>query len=159
MENKTFKNILFCTDLSEESNSAFEFALYMARQDHGMLNILHVIPDNPNKGVSEGYLSKEGLKKLRETFKNGVNKKFSELYEDKINGDIKFKTVTKSGTPYEEIMLYAEEENSDLIVMGKNSHGGILKKLAGSVTDKVMRESKRPVMLIRSEKTGKLITV
>lgn len=158
MKNKSFKNILFCTDLSETSNSAFEFALSMAGRDQGRLNILHVIPDNPNKGMSEGYLSNLRIKQFKENFKNGVDRKFSELYVEKIEDAVEFKTVTKSGTPHEEIMLYAEEENSDIIVMGTNCRRGVAKLLSGSVSEKVARGSKRPVMLIHSEKTGNFIT-
>ena len=55
----------------------------------------------------------------------------------------------KSGTPYEEILKEQQERKADLIVIASHGRTGILKSLIGSVAERVMREAKCPVLLVR----------
>jgi nucleotide-binding universal stress UspA family protein len=48
------------------------------------------------------------------------------------------------------ILEVAEDSNCDLIVMGFHGHGRLHHALRGSVSETVMRESGRPVLLVRS---------
>jgi nucleotide-binding universal stress UspA family protein len=45
IEYPKYKKVLFCTDFSENSDYAFEFAYGIAKRDEGLLYILHVIPE------------------------------------------------------------------------------------------------------------------
>jgi nucleotide-binding universal stress UspA family protein len=53
------------------------------------------------------------------------------------------------GHPAEQIMKLAEEQSVDLIVMGTLGRSGIEKFLLGSVADKVIRNSRIPVLTVR----------
>ena len=55
------------------------------------------------------------------------------------------------GQPADEIIDYAEEENADLIVMCTHGLGGFRRWVFGSVTEKVLRGAKTPVLVIRPE--------
>jgi len=55
----------------------------------------------------------------------------------------------KSGTPYEEILKEQQERKADLIVIASHGRTGILRTLIGSVAERVMREAKCPVLLVR----------
>jgi len=55
----------------------------------------------------------------------------------------------KSGTPYEEILKEQQERKADLIVIASHGRTGILKSFIGSVAERVMREAKCPVLLVR----------
>jgi nucleotide-binding universal stress UspA family protein len=55
----------------------------------------------------------------------------------------------KSGTPYEEILKEQQERKADLIVIASHGRTGILKSLLGTVAERVMREAKCPVLLVR----------
>jgi nucleotide-binding universal stress UspA family protein len=65
MEYPKYKKIVFCTDLSENSDYAFEFASGIAKRDEGLLYILHVIPDIRPKQYAELYVPKEALEKTQ----------------------------------------------------------------------------------------------
>lgn len=52
------------------------------------------------------------------------------------------------GIPRQEINDYAEEENADLVVMGSHARKGLERMLLGSVTEKVLRTSERPVLTV-----------
>ncbi len=53
------------------------------------------------------------------------------------------------GHPAEKILKLAEEQSIDLIVMGTLGRSGIEKFLLGSVADKVIRNSRIPVLTVR----------
>ncbi len=53
------------------------------------------------------------------------------------------------GNPAEEILKLAEEQSVDLIVMGTLGMSGIERFLLGSVADKVIRNSRIPVLTVR----------
>lgn len=57
------------------------------------------------------------------------------------------------GHSAEEILGYAEENGTDLILMATHGRSGIRRWAMGNVADKVLRESKAPVWLVRAGAT------
>ena len=55
----------------------------------------------------------------------------------------------RSGSPYEEILKEQQERKADLIVIASHGRTGILKSLIGTVAERVMREAKCAVLLVR----------
>jgi len=53
------------------------------------------------------------------------------------------------GVPHVEIVRFARETNSNLIVMGTHGHTGVKHALIGSVAEKVVRSADCPVLTIR----------
>lgn len=53
------------------------------------------------------------------------------------------------GTPAEAIVQYADQQNVDQIVMGKQGQGGLQALLLGSVVNKVLHLAKCPVVLVK----------
>lgn len=147
-----YKKVVFCTDLSENSDYAFEFASGIAKRDEGLLFILHVIPDVPRKEYSEMYVPKEVLEKIEKNLGDYLNDEYKERYVKKIENEIKCKTVTKSGTEAEEIIKFSLKEKVDLIVMGTHGRTGIEHAFFGSVAEKVIRRSPFPVFVIPHRK-------
>lgn len=64
--------------------------------------------------------------------------------------DIQIKSVILSGNPAEQIVEYADAENIGLIVMATHGQSGIRRWPLGSIADKVVRATTRPVLLIRA---------
>ncbi len=58
------------------------------------------------------------------------------------------------GQPAEEIVDFAEEEKADLIVMCTHGRSGLGRWVFGSVTEKVLRAAKTPVLVIRPDGQG-----
>ncbi|MEX0801511.1 MAG: universal stress protein [Dehalococcoidia bacterium] len=56
--------------------------------------------------------------------------------------------VTRFGDPADEILRLAQEEDCELIVMGRRGRGAVAKLLLGSVSDKVVRAAACPVMVV-----------
>jgi len=143
-----YKKILFCTDFSENSDYAFEFAYGIAKRDKGLLYILYVIPDNPHRKFAENVIPPETLEKIDKEFKETLINNYREHYIKKIENGVPFKIFVKSGREDAEIIKFAEEENADIVVMGTHSRTGIQHAIIGSVAEKVLRHSPIPVFVI-----------
>jgi len=147
-----YKKVLFCTDFSENSDYAFEFAYGIAKRDDGLLYMLHVLPDNPHQAFAERYITKKDLEKIQKGIWEDLDNKYREHYVEKIENEIKFEIVTKSGREENEILKLAKKENVDIIVMGTHGKTGIEHVFFGSVAEKVIRHSPLPVFIIPCKK-------
>lgn len=63
-------------------------------------------------------------------------------------------TAVRSGPVAETILLAAAEEKAELIAVGAMGRGGLIGYLVGSVTERVMRHSEKPVLVARPVKHG-----
>jgi len=147
-----YKKILFCTDFSENADYAFDFAYGITKRDEGLLYILHVIPENPHHAFAEDIVSTENLEKIQKTIEEDIVNNYKERYIEKIEGEIEFETVSKSGREDNEILKFAKKENVDIIVIGTHGRTGIEHVFFGSVAEKVLRRSPIPVFIIPSKK-------
>ncbi len=65
----------------------------------------------------------------------------------------KARAVILEGSPAEGILGLAHNEDVDLIIMSTHGRSGVPKLLMGSVAEKVMLTTRRPVMLIKPERS------
>ena len=73
---------------------------------------------------------------------------FDRIWE-KLPGDRKARKHVKSGHIAKSILEVADEEQSDMIIMGSRGLGLLKGVLIGSVSQKVIEEAKIPVMVIK----------
>jgi nucleotide-binding universal stress UspA family protein len=152
MQYPKYKKVLFCTDFSENSDYAFEFAYGIARRDEGLLYILHVLTENPNQMYVRNMLDIEEIRKIQKGIQEDLDNKFKERYVKNMDNGVKYEIVTKSGKEDEEILKFAKDEKVDIIVMGTHGRTGIEHIIFGSDAEKVLRHSPFPVFVIPSRK-------
>jgi len=152
MEYPKYKKVLFCTDFSENSDYAFEFAFGIAKRDEGLLYILHVIPRSPHQEMIRGYVSEDILRNIQKGLEQELDDNYKERYVKKIEDAVRFEVVTKSGREDEEIIEFAKKEKVDIIVMGTHGKTGMEHVFFGSVAEKVLRHSPFPVFVIPCKK-------
>jgi nucleotide-binding universal stress UspA family protein len=148
MEYPQYKKVLFCTDFSENSDYAFEFAYGIANRDEGLLYILHVIPENPNQIYVRDMLDIVEIRKIKKGLREDFDSRYKERYVKSMNNGIRYESVTKSGRENEEIINFAKTEKVDIIIMGTHGRTGIEHVFFGSVAEKVLRRSPFPVFII-----------
>ena len=140
------KNILLPTDFSKLSLSAAEYATELAEQYGAKIHLLHVLEKTPPiLTIHSLDLSEEKIiKTIEEEAKISLGKAV-----DKIKGKktVQVEPVIRKGIDYEEIIKYAEEKKVDLIIIATHGRTGILHTLLGSVAEKVIRFSKKPVLV------------
>ncbi|MDL5362303.1 universal stress protein [Halalkalicoccus sp. NIPERK01] len=61
---------------------------------------------------------------------------------------IPVETEVVQGVPHEKIVAYADARDVDLIVVRKRDRGRLREALLGSVTDRVIRLSEKPVLVL-----------
>ena len=152
MEYPKYKKVLFCTDFSENSDYAFEFAYGIAKRDKGLLYILHVITFNPNQDRVMGYVSEDMFRKIQKGLEQELADNYKERYTKKIADAVRFEVITKSGREDEEILKFAKDEKVDIIVVGTHGRTGIEHVFFGSVAEKVLRRSPFPIFVIPCKK-------
>ncbi len=53
------------------------------------------------------------------------------------------------GEPSDTLISYAEQNGADLIILATHGYGGLKRLVLGSVADRVIRETKQPVLAIK----------
>ncbi|GBE07129.1 MAG TPA: hypothetical protein ENG90_07580 [Gammaproteobacteria bacterium] len=142
-----YKNILLPTDFSVHSDAAAKRALQISEQYGVNLHVLHVIDDftyyaeDVDPLVTDIYLHKDTL--MAQAYEQ--MRKFAE--RNKLGKDIELET--QWGNPKRSITSWANEKNSDLIVMGSHGLHGI-ERLLGSVSNFVLHKAPCDVLIVKS---------
>jgi len=164
------KRILYATDLSENARYAFAYAVNLANLYGASITLLHVldeVPESLDKGVV-GYISAERWEEIKrqqvQEAKETLTRKkreyvpirevLGQFCEDvkSSHSDQDFvadEILVTRGNPVDEILAQAEERTCDIIVMGTQGHGIIEEALLGSTARRVVRQSKKPVLVVR----------
>jgi nucleotide-binding universal stress UspA family protein len=144
--NKTTYNILVPIDFSEQSLFALEQAIGIAKAVEGNLNLLYIHHDK------KGVLSKLFSDDQAALFDKAVEEKLLQLAREKstshgIKIDFELAHATSVAT---KIINVSEEKKSAMIVMGKGRlcDEGMEMLIIGSVTSRVIRYSKIPVISV-----------
>ena len=146
----TYKNILFCTDFSENAQAALPFAIDLAKKYGAPLHVLYVYQD-PGLVAEFEISSNVKMDWIRVAHLMGteMEKKLKALCDEVTRevGSCQSKLVR--GRPHSEILRYAKEAEIDLIVMGSHGLSGLEHVLFGSTAERVLRESPCHVLVIR----------
>jgi nucleotide-binding universal stress UspA family protein len=155
--NKLFKKILIATDGSERVKKAITCAIELAKLYGAELHAVYVMDIKADCARSL-YTDRStgGLKRIlrEEGHCADIYRKEGETatkYIENIAKDegLDIKKWITEGHPAEEILKLAQVQSIDLIVMGTLGRSGIEKFLLGSVADKVIRNSRIPVLTVR----------
>lgn len=147
--------ILYSTDLGKGMRPALRMAMSLAKQYSAKVTFLHVVePINPTiYGWGNETLWKEIQHNNQTTSLELSNDKIASFFDEEEPGDDidRPEIVIKTGRVAETVLKTADEINADIIVMGSHSYSALGELILGSVADKVMRISKKPVLLVPTE--------
>ena len=142
------KRILVPTDFSEHAENALKAAAIIAKKNKCEIFLLHLLelPNQMNDAMTSGgsipevmlFIKKanEKLQKIKEQpYLNGISVNASVQFERAFNG----------------ILSFNKKNKIDLIIMGSHGTSGIEEVLIGSNTEKVVRLSDIPVLVIKKD--------
>jgi nucleotide-binding universal stress UspA family protein len=147
-----YNKILIPTDGSVNSERAARHALWIAsksKADILVLNVFEVysptlaVPLSSLPGSNEDMyepLKKEGEGVALDLVKGLEN--FPEF------NNVKIDIVVREGKPHQEILKTITEMDVDLVVIGASGRHGFDRIALGSVTERVMRQSKKPLLVV-----------
>jgi nucleotide-binding universal stress UspA family protein len=146
MKSKFFRNIVIATDGSENTQRAIEYGIKFAKLNGATVHALHVVD---TFSLSQNWTV--GWETIYEILQNEGQRAISKVKEYGETSGVDVKEVLLEGHPSSEIIDFAENNDIDLIVMGTLGKTGLDRFLLGSVAERVVRNSKVPVLVVRSE--------
>lgn len=141
------KNILVPTDFSDCAHHAAEVAIQLARKSDAMLHFIHLldVPIDwlyPGADMDKRYPDvDQRVRKARHQLEALV--KEAEQQGTKAKADIEY------NQDYSVVITYIAQHTIELVVMGSHGVSGIRELFIGSTTQKVVRLSPIPVLVIK----------
>ena len=134
------KKILCPIDFSDFNQAANEYASMLANSSGAELVYLHVsLPD-----VAYGTYVYVDMNE-----QEANDRKRLEEIKPTLPG-IEASYAVEFGSPSDQIVAFAKENNIDLIVMGTHGRTGLGRVVMGSVAEAVIRKSECPVLALKS---------
>jgi nucleotide-binding universal stress UspA family protein len=145
-----FSNIIFGTDFSKASNSAFKFAYKLAKEIGAKLWLFHAL-DMTSMHAGKVLEQEEIEEQIA-----AARKKMEEKYISQMKDFDNYEVEIWEGIPYVEILKFSREKNGDLIVMAHHTREiDPEKALLGSTVEQVVLRASCPVASVnRPHKVG-----
>jgi len=154
-----YRNILYATDMTLNSEYAFKHAVMLARTSQAKIHLLHIVPEIDaafrtyvstimGQGMLESFEAKheeEAHKDLKARLEQFIQDELADRPED-LKNIASIEVV--HGDAVAKILMVADKLDADVIVMGTHGKGAITHAFLGSVAEKVLRKTKRPVFVI-----------
>jgi nucleotide-binding universal stress UspA family protein len=142
-----FKKILYPTDFSEVSKKAINYIKQLKEAGTQEVVVLHVLNE---KGVEAMALYASGsFDELLQRVEKDAADEMKKIEADLKESGFKVKLRIEIGVPLTDILKVEEEEGVSAIVIGSHGKSNVKEMLLGSVSEKVIRKSKNPVLVIR----------
>jgi nucleotide-binding universal stress UspA family protein len=150
-----FNRILVPVDGSSFSESTFPYVEELTKKTKKEIFLLHIceppiVPSYGSRPINSTW------KKYRDDMW-GEMEKLSTNYLKKTTATLKKKGVkvkyrvvnAQTGDVVKTIMKVSKEENVDLIVIATQGRAGVIRRVYGSVANRIVEESSQPILLIR----------
>ncbi len=146
-----YENILVPTDGSDTAEIAVDHALDLAETYDATVHALYV--------VDVGHLSISLGPEQVDRIQAGQWREMDELREraesaiDVVTDRAQARGIdavehVAAGKPHSMIAKYAKNHDIDLVVMGSQGRSGVKRALLGSVTERTLRETRIPVLVV-----------
>lgn len=136
------KKILIALDDGPTSEKVASMGLQLGQQLNAEIALISVV-DTTDLMTNGGITPQE----LEDSIKNDL-KKSQQMLIDKVFKDYKVWTFVEEGKPNEIILKVAEEWEADIIVLGTHGRTGLSHLLMGSVAEKILRHSTKPLFIV-----------
>ncbi len=138
-----FKKILCPIDFDQSSIAALDAARDLAVDLQATLYVLHAV-----RLVLSGFPKRFHPYPMTE---QEARARLGDIARDHLEGKVRYELLTRTDEPAEAILRAVEELGVDLVVMATHGRTGLEHFRLGSVAQRVVRESPRPVLTIRGQ--------
>ena len=137
-----YSKILVAVDGSQASKNALRQAFKLPTDEKKQITVVAIDPPY------QGDLSLVGVSNIGEVLKGLGEKVLAEAQEIAKEEGTTIKTILEEGEPFKKIIDVAEEEECDLIIMGRRGITRLERALMGGVTAKVSGHFKGRILVI-----------
>lgn len=148
-----YDDILVPTDGSETARAAIEQAVDLADQYDATVHALYVVDVdavNYSLGTEQVDRIKQGNLEEMTEVKADADTATGEVADVAEAHGVPVEEHVTAGDPADEIQAFADG-STDLVVMGSHGRTGISRVVLGSVTETVLRNTRRPVLVADTE--------
>ena len=146
-----FKHVLLPTDGSPVARKAIRGGIRLAKELGAKVTAYYAIDAMPAYSYADGYLLNATLlKEFDKRAREQGEKYLAEVVKAAKAAGVPCRTlVTKPASAYQGIVAAAKKQRCDVIFMASHGRGELRTLLLGSVTQKVLAHSKKPVLVYR----------
>jgi nucleotide-binding universal stress UspA family protein len=143
-----FEKILYPTDFSDVATKAFQYVKQLKEAGGKEVVVLHVI-DQSNLDLLSTYSTIQDYLNIEKEIKEKASEEITFLVNELKQLGFIVKSRIEKGIPFREVLRVAEEEKPSVIVVGSHGKSNLEEILIGSVSEKVVRKVKYPVLVIK----------
>jgi nucleotide-binding universal stress UspA family protein len=139
-------NVLVAVDFSPVTQQVLATVRQIAATMPAQLRLVHVAPPDPafvgyeaGPAVVRGQVAAEHRER---------HQQLQRLAEELRAAGVETTALLLQGPTVDALLAEAERLAADLVVLGSHGHGAVHDLLVGSVSEGVVRRSKRPVLLV-----------
>lgn len=129
--------VLYCTDFSENSQPALNYAISATQEYDAELTLLHVIEETPSSAKKTEAIARAA-------------EQLDKLIPAEERNKLKIKTTVRIGKPYQQIIQFAQEAQIDMVAMGVSGRGALDRAVFGSTTYRVIQLGPCPVLAVHA---------
>jgi nucleotide-binding universal stress UspA family protein len=149
------KKILVPTDFSEHAEHALKVAAQIARKNNSEIYLLHMLElpshiSDDGIGESNAVGSSAGVPEVM-FFMEKTRERFEEVLNAPYLEGIPVVEAIQFDRAFDGIIKQSKKHNIDLIIMGSHGASGFREMFIGSNTEKVVRTSSIPVLVIKKD--------
>ncbi|XVH31932.1 universal stress protein [Haloferacaceae archaeon DSL9] len=131
-----YTDILLATDGSDSARRATAHAIDLAARFDATLHAVAVVDTRVRYVAYQAYLQDVCERAVADVIREGAA------------AGIPVVTTVRTGLPHEELVEYADDYDVDLLVVGSTGRSGLDKLALGSITERVLRTTTRPVLVV-----------
>ena len=139
------ETIAVATDFTSHARAALLHAMGLAHRHNSRIIVLHVIDPIAHCSPFEAPFYADGVSRI------AAEEQLKELSLLLAEEGLLHETVLREGPARETILQVAEEYDADLLVLGSHGRNRIDRTVLGSVSERLMRASTCPVMVVGPE--------
>lgn len=154
-----YRKLLYATDLSAHATGVFRHAVSLARAYDAVIYILHVMPalDPAMENYLAAAMGEDTFAAIEENNREELRRSILARLEAFAEQELRDHPEDRKriagvevhyGRPAVTILETADRLDPDLIICGTHSKGPVQHAFLGSVAEKVVRKTTRPVLVV-----------
>jgi nucleotide-binding universal stress UspA family protein len=143
-----FEKVLYPTDFSDVSKKAIDYVKHLKESGTKVVIVLHVIDVRTLEPLHR-VLSEDKVKEVERMRMEQAKESLMMLEKELTEVGIKVKSRIELGMPVREILRVEKEEDVSAIVIGSHGVSNLKEIFLGSVSEKVIRKCKKPILVVK----------
>jgi nucleotide-binding universal stress UspA family protein len=147
-----FTKILYPTDFSDSAGKALGYIKQLKQAGSQEIVLLHVINQRIIDGLMRHASLDNDIIRWKAKVKENALESLEEMRKSLETVGYAVNCIVKTGYPWNVILDVEKKEAPSIIVMGSHGRSNLGDMLLGSVSDRVIRKSIAPVLVVKRDR-------